>query len=265
MKIRRMEDKNDCVMTWDDTFSFRCSPSVDCYNSCCADVTIFLNPLDVGRLRTALGMTSTDFLERYTVRLHAESTGLPAVVLKMTDDQAKRCPFVTEAGCSVYEARPYSCRLYPLDTENGVEYRFIVDGKTCHGLVESEEWTVERWRKEQGLREYDEIDHELKDVMSAETLWEAPIKDERMKDMMYLALYDPDRFREFVFDSSFLRKFNIEGEIIDRIRESDTDLLFFAAQWLRFALFGKKGFLKIDKEYLERKKREVLQAQRSEK
>ena len=37
-----------------------------------------------------------------------------------------------------------------------------------------------------------------------------------------------------------------------------TELLYFAAQWLRFALFGKKGFLKIDRDYLDRKKKEVL-------
>ncbi len=42
-------------------------------------------------------------------------------------------------------------------------------------------------------------------------------------------------------------------------------LLYFAAQWLRFALFGKKGFLKIDRDYLEQKKRQVLNARRTPK
>ena len=41
--------------------------------------------------------------------------------------------------------------------------------------------------------------------------------------------------------------------------------LYFAAQWLRFALFGKKGFLKIDKDFLEKKKHEVLSKGKSEK
>jgi Fe-S-cluster containining protein len=245
-------------MTWDDTFSFSCHPTIDCFNSCCKDVTIFLTPLDVVRLRTALGISSTEFLETYTHRLISQTTGLPAVALKMSANEAKTCPFVTEKGCAVYDDRPYSCRLYPLDTEQGVEFSFIVDEGTCHGLKESQEWTVESWRREQGLHAYDDLDHDLKDVMSADQLWESKIQDPRMQDMCLMALYDLDRFREFVFKSSFFQKFHVDEDIVEKIRNEDVALLYFAGQWLRFALFGKKGFLKIDRDYLDRKKREVL-------
>jgi Fe-S-cluster containining protein len=258
MKINDQVSLKERVLTWDDAFNFRCHPGIDCFNSCCRDVTIFLNPLDVAGLRKLLGVTSTEFLEQYTVRLVSERTGIPAVVLKMRDDATKSCPFVQQEGCQVYEARPYSCRLYPLDTEEGVEYRFIVDPETCHGLRESQEWTVERWRQDQGLYDYDDIDHDLKDVMSAEVLWESPIRNPQMQDMIYVALYDPDRFREFIFNTSFLKKFKVDEDILERIRTDDLALLYFAGQWLRFSLFGKKGFLKLDKEYLERKKQEVL-------
>ena len=94
--------------------------------------------------------------------------------------------------------------------------------------------------------------------MLADQLWESKIEDPRMQDMILMALYDSDRFREFVFSSSFLQKFRIDEDIIEKIREDDVALLYFGAQWLRFALFGKKGFLKIDRDYLERMKRVVL-------
>jgi hypothetical protein len=42
-------------------------------------------------------------------------------------------------------------------------------------------------------------------------------------------------------------------------------LLYFGSQWLRFVLFGQKGFLKIDRDYLEQKKREVLSRKGPEK
>jgi uncharacterized protein len=261
MKVQCKDSQaNDGIMTWDDRFSFRCHPGIDCFNSCCRDVTIFLHPLDVGRLRTALGMTSAQFLKHHTHCVVSPASGLPAVVLKMQEDEEKKCPFVTDQGCGVYAARPYSCRLYPLDTEQGVEYTFIVTPETCHGLNESEEWTVERWRKEQGLYYYDDLDHNLKDVMNAHEQWEAKIEDERMQGMYLMALWDPDRFREFVFSSSFLTKFHVDDDILEKIREDDVALLYFAAQWLRFAFFGKKGFLKIDREYLDKKKSEVLGA-----
>lgn len=265
MKLKDQSCDPSRMMTWDDTFNFKCHPGIDCFNSCCKDVTILLTPVDVSRLRTALGISSTDFLEFYTHRLISRKSGLPAVALKMIQDDTKKCPFVTDQGCSVYEARPYSCRLYPLDTEEGVEYKFAVDEKTCHGLRESEEWTVERWRQEQELYPYDDPDHDLKDVMAADVLWEAKIEDPRMQDMFLMGLYDPDRFREFVFKSSFLKKFHVDEDILEKIREDDIALLYFASQWLRFVLFGKKGFLKIDREYLDRKKKEVLGGQRREK
>jgi hypothetical protein len=94
--------------------------------------------------------------------------------------------------------------------------------------------------------------------MHADLLWEAKIEDPRMQDMLLMALYDVDRFREFVFKSSFLQKMNIDEDIVEKIREDDISMLYFAGQWLRFALFGQKGFLKINKEFLENKKREVL-------
>jgi len=214
--------------------------------------------LDVIRLREALKMTSTDFLEQYTHRVISRKSGLPAIILKMTQDETKACPFVSQEGCKVYGARPYSCRLYPLDTEEGVEYKFIVDKERCHGLSEPLEWTVESWRREQGLLDYDDLDHNLKDVMSADQIWEDKIADPRMQDMFLMVLYDPDRFREFVFESTFLKKFKVDQDILDKIREDDVALLYFGSQWLRFVFFGKKGFLKIDRDYLEKKKREVL-------
>jgi Fe-S-cluster containining protein len=262
MRLKDQSGDSDRLMTWDDSFNFRCHKDIDCFNSCCKDITIFLNPLDVGRLRTTLGMNSTDFLEKHTHQLISEKTGIPAVVLKMNDDEEKSCPFVCEEGCSVYEARPFSCRIYPLDTEQGVEYRFIVGSDFCHGLKDSRELTVEEWRKSQGLYFYDDMDHNLKDVMHAEEVWEDKIQDPRMQDMILMSLYDPDRFREFVFNTSFLQKFNVDDDIIEMIKSDDVSLLYFASQWLRFSLFGKKGFLKIDAEYLNRKKKEVLSGKR---
>jgi hypothetical protein len=249
-------------MTWDDEFTFRCHPGIDCFNSCCKDVTIFLNPLDISMLRKKLGVSSTEFLRQYTVRLVSESTGAPAVALKMDEENDKKCYFVTDQGCSVYDSRPYSCRMYPLDTEDGIEYSFIVSPEKCHGLCDENKVTVEHWRKDQGLYQYDDIDHDLKDVMHAEEVWENKIQDPRMQDMIYMALYDPDRFREFVFNSSFLAKFDVDQKIVDRIREDDVALLYFAGQWLRFALFGRRGVLKFDKDFLETKKKEVFAEKR---
>ena len=46
MKLKTSSCDDQRQMTWDDTFPFRCHPTIDCFNSCCKDVTIFLTPLD---------------------------------------------------------------------------------------------------------------------------------------------------------------------------------------------------------------------------
>ena len=39
----------------------------------------------------------------------------PVILFRMKDAEGKPCPFVDEEkGCSIYEDRPWSCRMYPL-------------------------------------------------------------------------------------------------------------------------------------------------------
>ena len=88
-----------------------------CFTRCCRDITIFLTPYDVLRMKNALQLLSGDFLARYTATLIGD-VGLPVVVLKMQEDDEKSCPFVTRSGCGIYEDRPWACRIYPLQPES---------------------------------------------------------------------------------------------------------------------------------------------------
>ena len=55
-----------------------------------------------------------------------------------------------------------------------------------------------------------------------------------------MACYDLDRFRRFVFESSFLDRFEVDETRAEAMREDDEELLEFAMQWLRFVLFGER-------------------------
>ena len=100
-------------MTLDDQFTFHCGPDLDCFTECCRDVSIVLTPYDVLRLKKALRMDSTEFLEKHTLPLFSPQQKFPLVILRM-DPETKKCPFVTEQGCEVYADRPWACRMYPL-------------------------------------------------------------------------------------------------------------------------------------------------------
>ena len=60
--------------------------------------------------------------------------------------------------------------------------------------------------------------------------------------MTFMALYNLDKFREFVFKSTFLDRLEVEPERIKKINENDEELLLFAFDWIKFGLFGKKVF-----------------------
>jgi len=238
---------HDCPrMSLDDAFRFECGKSLDCFTHCCADVVIVLTPYDVLRLKRALGMDSTGFLEKFTISPFVKEQKIPAVILKM-DPETKRCPFVTGEGCSVYGNRPWACRMYPLGVAEprnpspaDRSFHFLVREDLCHGHERGETYTVREWLDGQGIEEYEAMGASFKDLMLS-SMWD---KDDALPadkmDMYYMSCYDLDRFRRFVFETRFLTLFEVDEARVEAMRTDDAELLEFAMQWLRFSLFGEK-------------------------
>jgi hypothetical protein len=57
---------------------------------------------------------------------------------------------------------------------------------------------------------------------------------------LFTACYDLDKFREFVFGSSLLQRFEVDEDFVEEMRYDDEGLLRFAFLWLRFSLFGER-------------------------
>ncbi len=209
--------RGEGIMPIHGTFNFRCGPGVGCFTRCCKDVTIVLTPYDILRLKNRLGISSEDFIDRYTLPLTKTDYGLPVFVLKMGEDQGKRCPFVSaEKGCSVYNERPWACRMFPLDTRDGEEgeeeYFVTADPQKCLGLAENQPLTVEEWEKGQGLDVYKDIEELFNQITSAQRIWGDHKLDGKVQSMVMLACYNTERFRKFVFESNFLKLFDLSPE-----------------------------------------------------
>ncbi len=232
-----------------DTFKFGCRPGVSCFNRCCGDVNIFLSPYDVLRLKKRLGMTSTEFLQKYCLLPVQKDMRTPVVVLRMNDDEAKSCPFVTEKGCGVYTDRPWPCRMYPLglasqkDTPDGWQgerFYFLMQEEVCRGFEEPQEWTVSEWFTNQGIDEYDEWGEAYKELTLHEFFETGGTLTPDKMEMLFTAAYDLDKFRQFVFGSTLLQRFEVDEDFAEQMRISDEALLRFAFLWLRFSLFGEE-------------------------
>jgi len=219
----------------DDKFQFACHAGVSCFNECCGDVNIFLTPYDVLRLKNELGISSQDFLDKYTILPIDQNQKLPVVMLKMQDNEKKTCYFVTKEGCSVYPNRPWACRMYPLGLaspgENtpqiNEEFFFLLKESVCQGFKEDKEWTVEEWLKDQGIEKYNEFGELYKDLYTHPYLDKAPALTPQKIDMFFLASYNLDKFRDFVLHSTFLQKFEIDADYLEKMKNDDEELLRF--------------------------------------
>ncbi len=232
----------------DDTFRFSCQPGISCFNKCCGDVNIFLSPYDVLRMKRRLGMSSGDFLAKYALMPVQKDMRTPVVVLRMNDDQTKTCPFLTDQGCGIYSDRPWPCRMYPLglasqkdtpDGWRGDRFYFLLQEKVCKGFDEPREWTVREWFDDQGIDEYDEWGEAFKELTLHKFFEEGGVLSPEKMAMLFTACYDVDKFREFVFGSTLLERFEVDEDFVEEMRYSDEALLRFAFLWLRFSLFGE--------------------------
>jgi hypothetical protein len=172
----------------------------------------------------------------------------PVVVLRMNDDEAKSCQFLTEGGCGIYTDRPWPCRMYPLgmaaqkdtpDGWRGDRFYFLMEEAGCKGFGEPKECTVRQWLEDQGIDEYDEWGEAYKELALHKFFEDGGTLPPERMHMMYTGCYDLDKFREFVFESTLLEKFVVDEDFVEEMRYDDEVLLRFAFLWLRFSLFGE--------------------------
>jgi len=243
----KMDNVDPTKLTLDSKFSFRCHKGIQCFTKCCSNIDILLTPYDVLRLKNRLELSSEEFLDKYTYMKVDEQSSHPLAMLKMADDKEGKCQFLTPEGCSVYTDRPANCRYYPigqgtLNVEGekdgppvGEEFYFFVKEKHCLGYNENKEWTVRSWREDQEVDRYDEINKEWKQLHFRKNLPGKEL-DEQKQFQFYMASYDLDRFKRFVFESDFLNVFDIDEETIEKLRSDDVELIKFGVKYIKYIM-----------------------------
>jgi len=238
-----MEPENIIELSEDESFCFDCHSKVSCFNECCGDLNQFLTPYDIVRLKNHFFMSSSRFLDQYTTRHTGPQTGLPVITLKPADPSTLKCPFVTSSGCSVYEDRPSSCRMYPVirvlsrSRETGktkIRYALLKEPH-CRGFEEKQRLTVNKWMAGQGLALYNEMNDLMIDIISLKNRFmPGPLTGE-VGQLFFTLCYDIDRLKEETFKTE-----HHVIEIPDSVKSNDADLLRFGMAYLRDKVFGQK-------------------------
>lgn len=227
------------------TFCFTCSPQVACFNACCRDLNQVLTPYDILCLKQFLKMSSSDFLNTYTEESSGPGTGLPVVSLRFSDADDLACPFVTDAGCRVYPARPASCRTYPLargvsrkrETGHLTEHWALIREPHCLGFENGQPQTVGEWVNDQQIATHNRMNDMMLELISLKNRFRPGPMMPSEKKRVYTALYDLDAFGEDLFAKDGTLATTLDTQTLDRARTGDVDLLLVAMHWVRENLF----------------------------
>ena len=239
----------------EDMFAFRCHKSIACWNKCCHDTDVTLTPMDILRLSRRFKLRPRDFLAQHTLPAIHEQSNLPIAKLKMQgEDNTGACVFMHKTeGCTVYPDRPASCRYYPLgfatvklrDAEGTADFHFLVKESHCLGHEESKLQSVEAFRREQGVEDYDKVNRGWMDILMKMVSWRTlggpggrDITLQSQK-MFFMVSTDVEAFRDFVFKTRFLQTYLIDPEMVEKLKVEDEILLALGFDWMKNVLFNE--------------------------
>ena len=231
-----------------DRFRFRCHKGLSCFNQCCRNLNLFLYPYDVLRLRKRLNLDSEQFLDRHVDVVLREGNHFPDVLLRMADNVSKTCPFLSAQGCTVYPDRPDTCRTFPV--EHGLLFSgrpgeekivsFFRPPDFCQGQHEDQELTRAQWAEDQDAVVHNRMTARwasIKDLFRQNPWGPEGVNSPKGK-MAFMTAYNIDRFRDFVFESSFLKRYRIKKTLAKKLRASDHELLLFGFEWIQYFVWG---------------------------
>jgi hypothetical protein len=146
----------------------------------------------------------------------------------------------------IYADRPWACRIYPLQPEStpltekaGKAYYSVMNVPFCRGLKSDRALSLTDYIKEQGIPVYMEMEALLKKITANERLLKEKITNISIQEMYFMACYDLDRFRRFVLESTFLERFVVERQQVEKLKFDDVALYRFAIQWLEYGLLAQ--------------------------
>ena len=234
---------------------FSCHKGISCWNACCKHADITLTPYDIIRLKKATGKDSSAVLQEHTVPFTMDSDGMPGIKLRTTNEGA--CLFMDEeAGCTIYENRPSSCRYYPLgnlsmkkaDQAHENQHFVLVREPHCKGHEEDRSLNIQDYRAEQKVEEYDQHNVEyFQLILKKKSMGPGVGRPPEMSlQLFFMACFDQDRFRRFVLSPAFKNNYTLDEETYAKIEKDDVDLMYFAFRLMRQVLYNEKTIAEVD-------------------
>lgn len=234
-------------------FDFRCHAGLACFTTCCKNVDMYLFPYDIIRLKNCIGMDSENFLRNHTLLTLGDNPYFPSLMMKLSDDEGKSCPFLVQEGCSVYNDRPSSCRTYPLERavdrspkrKTEKDYYFLTKHSYCLGHRESGAFTAKDWIRNQKIDVFNLMNDHWAEIEGIFRLnpWQGEGRGGPKQQLAFMVCYNIDAFRNFMSSNSLLAQFRLSKAQKKSIETDDAELLKFGFQWLKLILTGQSNLI----------------------
>lgn len=189
---------------------------------CCINSKPKLNPYDILILSKKLKISMAKFLQKYAY-VRIEDDKFPTAYLKTSGS----CPFLENNRCSVYEFRPFTCRLFPLGVyqNSSIQYYYVNSMNPNHAKT-STKVSIEEFLSKNLNEEHEEIAREWTKFKIILRNSKAPCSDKKFLDTLFRVLY--------LFDEPDVMK-GME-KMIGRPSEDYIEFFFqameFAERWL---------------------------------
>ena len=188
------------------------------------------------------------FIDEHVDIVLREDYYFPEVLLKMAENDQRTCSFLTDSGCRVYMDRPDACRTFPVEqgaifnaaTGRQTVIHFFRPPDFCLGQHEKKTWTMQSWIKDQDAALYNKMTvrwSELKRLFQTNPWGSQGPKGPKAR-MAFMATYNIDQFRDFVFKSTFLKRYKVKSVRLKKIKKDDVELMKFGFEWVKFTIWG---------------------------
>jgi Fe-S-cluster containining protein len=193
-------------------------------------------------LKKSLGITAGQFIENHVDIIRRPNQFFPEVLLRMAANPERTCPFLTPQGCAVYPDRPDTCRTFPIEqgaifdrhTGRATPVFFFRPPDFCEGQRENRTWTIADWTDNQEAKKYHRMTRkwaQIRGLFQSNPWGDEGPQGPRAK-MAFMAAYNLDRFRAFVFESTFFKRYRVKAPVKKKIRTNDEALLLFGFDWI---------------------------------
>ena len=200
--------------------------------------------------KSSIDSSPDEFLDQYVDVVLRPANFFPEVLLRMSTTSEKSCSFLTASGCSVYADRPDTCRTFPFEqgmlydaaTKKDTPVYFFKPPDFCRGHEADDEWTISEWFEDQEAGFYHKMTKQwagLKRLFQDDP-WGLEGPEGSKARMAFMATYNIDRFRGFIFQSSFLKRYKIKSALLKKLKTDDVQLLKFGFEWVKFFIWGIK-------------------------